>query len=74
MKYKTMPRGVLRAKSWCWECRKKTIFHKLDFNYFPERSHLYANGRCEECGDLGCNLEIWVDDIIEVYGQKEETK
>ncbi len=74
MKYKTMPFGVLRAKKLCLNCMKETIFHKLQFNYFFERSHLYANGYCEECGKLSCNLDIWVDDIVEVYGQKEETK
>ena len=67
LRYTTIPHGVVRAKKLCHNCRKVTIFHKLDFNYFPDRSHLYANGYCEECGKLQCNLEIWGQDIVEVY-------
>ena len=73
-KYTTIPIGVTRAKALCFNCGTITIFHKLDFNYFPNRCHLYANGYCEECGDLKCNLNIWAQDIVEVYGEKEVAK
>ena len=72
--YTTMPMGVTRAKGLCFNCHKITIFHRLDFNYFPNRCHLYANGYCEECGELKCNLDIWTKDIVEVYGEKEVIK
>jgi hypothetical protein len=71
MKYKTIPLGVTKAKGLCFHCRKTTVFHRLAFNYFPDRSHLYASGYCEECGNLKCNLDVWVDDIVEI---KEEAK
>lgn len=72
--YTTIPMGVTRVKGLCFNCRKTTIFHKLDINYHPNFCPLYANGYCEECGELRCNLTIWPKNIVEVYGEKEVVK
>lgn len=63
MKPLYIPIGAKRAKGYCFKCGI-TIFNKLSFNYFPQRSHLFASGYCEKCGAFKCNIDVWADDII----------